>query len=76
MDDAFLHATLFNLGLNVLHAPVALILGILGLKFIDRHLLRNLDIELELQKGNQAVAIFAPAILLFVGLVLAFGLRG
>lgn len=76
MDDAFLHATLFNLGLNVLHVPVALILGILGLKFIDRHLLRNLDIELELQKGNQAVAIFAPAILLFVGLVLAFGLRG
>jgi len=76
MDTAFLHATLFNLGLNLLHALVALVVGVLGLKFIDRHLLRHLDIEQELQKGNMAVAVFASAILLFVGLVLAFGLRG
>ncbi|MEW6677703.1 MAG: DUF350 domain-containing protein [Pseudomonadota bacterium] len=76
MDNAFLQATFFNLGLNLLHALVALIVGVLGLKFIDRHLMRHLDIEQELQKGNMAVALFASAILLFVGLVLAFGLRG
>lgn len=76
MENTFLNATLFNLGLNLLHALLALIVGVAGLKIIDRLLLHKLDIEQELQKGNLAVAIFASSILLFVGLMLAFGLRG
>lgn len=43
---------------------------------IDRKLLHKVDIEEELKKGNIAVAIFASTILLFVALIVSFGLRG
>jgi uncharacterized membrane protein YjfL (UPF0719 family) len=76
MHSDWLDATLFNLGLNLLHALVALLVGVVGLKLIDTWVLRRLDIEEELKKGNLAVAVFASALLLFVGLMLAFGLRG
>ena len=76
MTTDFLIATFFNLGINVLQTLIALVVGVLGLQFIDRKLLKHVDIEQELQKGNLAVAIFASTILLFVALVTAFGLNG
>ena len=79
MTTDFLIATFFNLGVNIVQtlvALVALVVGVLGLQFIDRKLLKHIDIEQELQKGNLAVAIFASTILLFVALVTVFGLRG
>lgn len=76
MTSEFLMASFFNMGINILQTIIALIVGILGLQFIDSRLLKHLDIEKELQAGNIAVAIFASTIMLFVALVLAFGLRG
>ena len=76
MTTDFLIATFFNLGVNIVQTLVALLVAVLGLQFIDRKLLRHIDIEQELQKGNVAVAIFASTILLFVALVTVFGLRG
>lgn len=76
MTTEFLTATLFNLGINVFQTVVALMVGVLGLQFIDRKLLKHIDIEQELKNGNIAVAIFASTILLFVALVTAFGLNG
>lgn len=76
MTIEFLTATLFNLGINVFQTVVALMVGVLGLQFIDRKLLKHIDIEQELKNGNIAVAIFASTILLFVALVTAFGLNG
>lgn len=76
MTVDFLLATLFNLGVNIVQTLVALIVAVLGLQFIDRKLLRHIDIEQELQKGNLAVSIFASTILLFVAIVTVFGLRG
>lgn len=76
MPNDWLNATLFNLGLNLLHALVALLVGVVGIKLIDAWVLRRLDIEDELKKGNLAVAVFASALLIFVGMMLAFGLRG
>lgn len=72
----FLLASFFNLGVNIVQTLVALLVAVLGLQFIDRKLLRHIDIEQELQKGNVAVAIFASTILLFVAIVVVFGLRG
>ena len=72
----FLLATFFNLGVNIVQTLVALLVAVLGLQFIDRKLLRHIDIEQELQKGNLAVSIFASTILLFVAVVTVFGLRG
>jgi uncharacterized membrane protein YjfL (UPF0719 family) len=76
MTTDFLIATFFNLGLNILQTLIALVVAVLGLQFIDRKLLKHIDIEQELQKGNLAVAIFASTILLFVAIVTVFGLRG
>lgn len=76
MTTDFLIATLFNLGINIVQTLVALVVAVLGLQFIDRKLLKHIDIEQELQKGNIAVALFASTILLFVALVTVFGLRG
>lgn len=76
MTTEFLIATLFNLGVNIFQTMIALVVGIMVLQWIDKKLLKKLDIEDELQKGNVAVAIFASTILLFVAVIIAFGLRG
>lgn len=76
MTTDFLIATFFNLGVNIVQTLVALVVAVLGLQFIDRRLLKHIDIEQELQKGNLAVSIFASTILLFVAVVTVFGLRG
>ena len=76
METEFLIATLFNLGVNLLYTVVALLIAVAALTWVDRKLLRDVDIEKQLQNGNVAVAIFASTILLFVALIVSFGLKG
>jgi len=76
MDTSFFIGTLFNLGINLLYTIIALIVGVAALKFVDNQLLKNVDIEKQLQDGNLAVAIFASTILLFVAVIVSFGLKG
>ncbi len=76
MESEFFVATLFNLAINLLYTLLALIVGVIALKFVDRQLLKNVDIEKQLQNGNIAVAIFASTILLFVAVIVSFGLKG
>lgn len=76
MSGELLLATLINLGTNLIYTLVALALGVSALLFIDRKLLHKVDIEEELKKGNIAVAIFASTILMFVALIVSFGLHG
>ena len=76
MQTDFIVATLFNLIMNLVYTVIALIIGILALKFIDKNLLKNVDIEKELKNNNIAVAIFSATVLLFVALIISFGLKG
>ena len=76
MQAEFFFATLFNLGMNLIYTLVALIIGFAALKFIDKNFLKTIDIEEELKKNNMAVAVFASTILLFVALIVSFGLKG
>jgi len=76
MDSSFFIGTLFNLGVNLLYTIIALLVGVGALKFVDSALLKNVDIEKQLQDGNMAVAIFASTILLFVAIIVSFGLKG
>ena len=76
MESEYFVATLFNLAINLLYTLLALIVGVIALKFVDRQLLKNVDIEKQLQNGNIAVAIFASTILLFVAVIVSFGLKG
>ena len=76
MNWDFLQATLFNLSMNIFYAVISLIVAILALGFVDKILLRKVDIQEELKKNNTAVAIVASAILIFVALIISFGLKG
>ena len=76
MQSEFLTATLFNLGINILYTILAIFVAMVALLVIDKKLLKHVDIEQELKKGNIAVAIFASTILIFVALIISFGLKG
>ncbi len=76
MELQFLYATLFNLGINLCYTILALFLGVIALIIIDKKLMKKVDIEEELKKGNIAIAIFSSTILLFVALIVSFGLKG
>ena len=76
METDFIMATLFNLGINLLYTVVALFIAVVALTVIDRKLLRDVDIQKQLQEGNVAVAIFASTILMFIALIVSFGLKG
>ena len=76
MESHVLFATLFNLGINLVYTVLALLLGVAALVVIDKKLLTAIEIQEELKKGNIAVAIFAATILLFIALIVSFGLKG
>ncbi len=76
METEFLIATLINIGINLIYTLLALIIGIIGLKVVDDKLLKHVNIQEELKNGNVAVAIFASTILIFVALIVCFGLKG
>ncbi len=75
MESELIFATLFNLGINLLYTVLALVLGVVALITIDKKLLKTIEIEDELKKGNMAIAVFASTILLFVALIVSFGLK-
>ena len=62
--------------INLIYTILALIIGIAGLKFVDYKLLKSVDLEDEIKKGNLAAAIFASTILVFVAVIVSFGLKG
>ena len=76
MGFEFFSASLINLAINLSYTIVALIVGVYGLLWVDRRLLKNVDIETEMKNGNVAVSIFASTILIFVAIIIAFGFRG
>lgn len=76
MNTEFLFATLFNLGINLVYTVLALVLGVVALVVIDKKLLKSTEVEKELKEGNVAIAIFSSTVLLFVALIVSFGLKG
>ena len=76
MELQFLYATLFNLGINLCFTILALFIGIIALEIIDKKLLTKVDIQKELKNGNMAVAVFSSTILVFIAIIVSFGLKG
>lgn len=76
MNTEFIFATLFNLGMNLVYTVLALIVGVTALVIIDRKLLKSTEVEKELKEGNIAMAIFSSTVLLFVAMIVSFGLKG
>ena len=75
MDMDLMLATAFNLGVNLMYTLLALVVAVVALLVVDKKLLTQVDIEAELKRGNMAVSVFASTILIFVALIVCFGLR-
>jgi len=76
VETEFFTASILNLAINLCYTILALLVGVSALLWIDRKLLKNIDLEEELKKGNMAVALFASTILIFIAIMIAFGFRG
>lgn len=76
MEIQFILSTLIQLGINLIYTLFALLVGVIALKIVDNVLLKDVDIQKQLQDGNMAVAVFASTILIFVALIVSFGLKG
>jgi len=72
----FIISTAVSLVINLVYTILALIIGIAGLKFVDYKLLKSIDLEDEIKNGNLAASIFASTILIFVAVIVSFGLKG
>jgi uncharacterized membrane protein YjfL (UPF0719 family) len=76
MGAEFFSASIINLAINLSYTIVALLVGVYSLLWVDKKLLKSVNIEEEMKKGNIAVSIFASTILIFVAIIVAFGFRG
>jgi uncharacterized membrane protein YjfL (UPF0719 family) len=74
MDNEFAKASLMLLAGNLVYALAAVVLGVICLKLVDHFLLKKIDLEEEIKKGNVAAAIFGSTILLFVALLIGLSL--
>lgn len=75
MELELVFASLINLTLNICYTVISLFIAVYALVLIDRKLLKGVDIQEELKKNNIAVAIFASTILIFVAIIISFGLQ-
>ncbi len=75
MELDFIIASLINLVVNLSYTVIALFVAITALVLIDKKLLKGVDIQQELKNNNLAVAIFASSLMLFVALIIGFGLK-
>jgi uncharacterized membrane protein YjfL (UPF0719 family) len=71
MDDQFWRATAITLAINLAYALVALVLGVVTVRFVDKRLYPEIDFVEEIKKGNLAAAVFNGVLLLFVAVILA-----
>ncbi|MCC4798357.1 DUF350 domain-containing protein [Enterovibrio norvegicus] len=75
MGSEFFIASVLNLSINLIYTIISLLVGVYALLWVDKKLLKSVNIEEEMKKGNVAVAIFASTILIFVAVIVAFGFR-
>lgn len=75
MESAFINASLVNLALNLSYTVISLFVAVAALMVIDKVLLKKLDIQQELANNNLAVAVFCSALMIFVALIICFGLQ-
>ena len=74
MDAQFWKATGITFVINLVYAMVALVIGVVAVRWIDRYLYPEIDFMEEIKRGNIAAAIYGGVLLLFVGVILAAAL--
>ena len=71
MEITTVQQSMLYLGINLVYAIMALLVGVIAIRAIDRWLYTRVDFEDEIKRGNIAAAIYKSALLLFVGVVIA-----
>lgn len=75
MELDFLSASFINLLINLSYTIISLFIAVSALIVVDKKLLKDVDIQKELKNNNLAVAIFASSIMIFVALIICFGMQ-
>jgi uncharacterized membrane protein YjfL (UPF0719 family) len=70
-ESDFFISTAVNLAINLFYTIAVLIVAVIALKYIDTKLLKAIELEDEIKRGNIAAAIFASTFLLFVAIIVA-----
>jgi len=75
MEADFISATYFTLGLNLIFTLVTVVASVILLLGIDKILLKNVNLQEEIKKGNVAASIFASSIMLFIAIIVGMGIH-
>ncbi len=75
MNRVLLTANLWTMALNLTYAVVAMMIGLVAVKFVDKLVFPEINMIAEIKKGNIAAAIFAGMGLVFLALVLSSAVR-
>jgi len=75
MEADFISATYFTLGLNLIFTLITVVASVILLLGIDKILLKNVNLQEEIKKGNIAASIFASSIMLFIAIIVGMGIH-
>jgi len=70
MEITTVQQSVLYLAINLVYAIMALLVGVIAIRAIDRWLYTRVDFEDEIKAGNIAAAIYKSALLLFVAVVI------
>ncbi len=76
MNLEYFAANMVTFLLNITYTMCALFIGLIAIKFADSKLLKSVNLEEEIKRGNVAAAIFASTLLVFVAIIVSSGLKG
>ena len=65
-----IRATLISQGLHLACGLVALVVGAIAIKIIDHFVLKKIDLEEEIARGNLAAAVLAGALWIALAMIL------
>jgi uncharacterized membrane protein YwzB len=70
MEITTVQQSMLYLAINLVYAIMALLVGVIAVRAIDRWPYTRVDFEDEIKAGNIAAAIYKSALLLFVAVVI------
>jgi uncharacterized membrane protein YjfL (UPF0719 family) len=69
-EFSLIRASAISQAMHLLFGVIALMVGALAIKMIDRFLLKRLDLEEEIARGNLAAAVLAGALWIALAMIL------
>jgi uncharacterized membrane protein YjfL (UPF0719 family) len=69
-DFSLIRASAIAQAMHLIFGVVALVVGAIAIKLIDRFLLRRIDLEEEIGRGNLAAAVLAGSLWIALAMIL------